>query len=84
MDHLVDVACHVSQLELEPDASPIRGEFLKERCSGVATLSAMQGLAFNGGRLGLRTGGERKGRSKSQTQEPSEPETCEALGKIRS
>jgi hypothetical protein len=83
MDHLVDVVCHISQLELEPDASALRREFLEERGSEVATWRAMQGFACDGGRLGLRTGGESEGRSNSQTQAPKEPDTCEALEKIR-
>jgi hypothetical protein len=83
MNHLVDVPCHVSQLELEPDASAVRREFLEERFSRVATGHAMQRLALDGGRLGLRTGSESNGSLKSQTQEPKEPETCEPLRKIR-
>jgi hypothetical protein len=76
MDHLVDVARHVAQLELESNARAVRLEFLEERRPGVATWRSMQGLAYNGGRL---SGSESEGRPKSHTEEQKEPETCEAL-----
>ena len=61
----------------------VRREFLEERRSGAATWRAMHGLAFEAGRLGRRTGSKSKGKFKSQTQAPTEPETRESLEKIR-